>query len=190
MGPLCHWACIKEVRELLRKVEGYPSLDIGGIISNIEPDLRGPSHGYDVKKGSGSLMKYIREYSRLLRLDDPSYAKNVRWLTHYILDGMSIGQICGKEFWGRKDDLIDLAGEGVCCKRKWRSYLYDFGDFDEAVDRVEESIRSTYQLYYDDAKKWLRKGFVFPWEVTNHVRRGIAQASSLAASFVVLANRG
>jgi hypothetical protein len=118
-------------------------------------------------------------------------SKPVRRLSHYISDGMAIGQISGPSLWGWKDDLIDFASEGVSDKRRWPSYVRDWptGDFEDGLAEFEEAVLETYATYRKDADNWFRR---FPWfptsgDVTHMTRRGVAQAATLTSSFILLA---
>lgn len=198
------------------------ALHTGTRLDNMEADLHGPSHGYDWRGQEGNIVKLaVGELQTLIALlysqtpppvgtaiveggylvpkefIQDAIDLHARRLCHYIVDSLTIGQVCGPEFRGRKDDIIDLACEWVRDKARDVDYYkavsrpHNIEDFEEDM---LNSIRWTYKQYRPDAVRWFRRRWWFwplptPWNVTHMARRAVGLGSAMAAGAFVLAGK-
>lgn len=203
-GPYVHYSAMEKAHDqLISECPNVPILwSIGSHWDQLEADRNGPSHGCNVDIDDGLLngnlselvanefMKIKSGFERYLRGEyDVEISEPIRRLSHYISDGMSIGQISGPSLWGWRDDLIDFACEGVSKKESWPSYVHPWENWEEGLIEFEDAVLQTYSVYRKDATKWFRgwPGLPTPRDVTHMTRRGVAQAATLTSSFILLA---
>jgi hypothetical protein len=204
--PSVHYNAMKQAHAtVLADCPEVPVLwSVGSHWDQMEADLDGPSHGANVDLSAGLLNSRLpalieQEFTRIKSgfidylngKNGVSISKPIRKLCHYIADGMAIGQISGPSLWGWKDDIIDLACEGVTSKRKLPSEAIEWGvgNFEIGMGDFEEAVFETYRLYRSAASKWFARFPYFPTRsrVTSMTRRGVSEAGTLTASFILLA---
>lgn len=178
------------------------NLDPGGYLDNIEPDRKNQSHGYDVIKNDGNivdliLLNYHALEIWLARMDRPEapglVQKYLRYLSHYLADAFSLGQI-SSEFWGKFDDSIDFMGEFISIPDPVERVIHDFrfsglrGAYG-AEAFIRDMIFETYSLFGQQAKK-NRFKFVFSEDCREMVRREVWLSVPVAVALFDLAMLG
>ena len=201
-GPLNHMATMKKVdRIIASECSNFPyQIPRPHLLKDIDPDLNGPSHGYDMTTGSDSISPMInKEYEIIVEKwsKGEDARLNVHRMVHYIADTMTIGQISGPALWGTKDNWIDLASELVSLKRIKRLPAARFDDVASANVALIDKMNETFDLYFDKTEDWFKcrttvwGGEVCskptPFKVAEYTRRGIAEGASMAAGWLMLA---
>ena len=195
--PTCHKVTMDKVKSTL--FSQFPqfayAIPDGHYLADLEPDLQGPSHGYNVFSNKGNILDMVRgKYQEIVNKwrSGKDASKEIRWLVHYIADCLTIGQICGptpKGLWGKKDDAIDLACEFVSDKKKLPSHvIVNFANIDSALTALKEKMYGTYTIYYPQQQQWFANGEVSVPEVSDYCRKQIAETATYAASFIYLAS--
>jgi len=194
--PLLHLATMKSTSFLISKNTSIIyHVDSGNILNNMDADRIGKSHGYDCFNDTGNILEYIKEEINdllddlpLIVIDKEWYAKKVRFITHYVCDVFTVGQICGSKLWGKKDNLIDTAMELVPNKNKYPLFIVDFNSLEDFYTQLKSKMFETKDIYYKDTQKWFSKFPYFPTpnDVTNLSRRCVCLGASYVASLIKL----
>lgn len=192
-GMITHKAAMQKTINLLRTINFPLPISVGSYLDNIDID-RNFSHAFDIVKDKGNIIDYVEEY--LLRLNDEilsgkDISKTCRYITHLVVDSLTIGQICGTELWGKFDDRIDIVCEMVSDKDKWNSTFYYWTSVEEGLHFLHNEMQTTYDMYYKDTKKWFSGLFKTPTpkDVTNMTRRAVSLGASISASFIYLTQK-
>ncbi len=198
-GPFVHRASMQVVRDILKPIMTI-NIPRFNMLYYLEPD-RGdysPSHGADVKKEKYWIMDMIDRYYFNIKahfgvygedFNNKDFQNYVLYLNHYLCDSMTVNQISGNDFWGRKDDLIDLASEMVTDKRKYqtRPFLEYYKNYDDLHKLMKQRITDTYVVYHKDALKWMNSWYKYiPFYLSGHVTHMIRRAVTYAAHTTAL----
>lgn len=179
MGPCVHYTTAKEVKR--RLAEFNIPFDSGNLVSNILPDFE-VSHAYNYKTESGELYNLIQKSVDYLKTN-PTDDNMIRFLCHYLVDGLTIGQL-HEDFWVKKwgvckDDLMDFLGEFVANKTEQCSWEIDEDSIDTILLWYSQLSIATLAYFYDNAIKG-NYGFV-----SDMTKRAIALASCITASIIL-----
>jgi hypothetical protein len=192
-GPITHKATMEKMIGVSR-VHMPVFWTVGGYLDNIEADTNNnlTSHGADLTKSPkdyGLLFTHVIPTMELIKSkleEEESDGVLIRRLCHYCEDSLTVGQICGLEFWGSIDDRVDIASELVSGKKNLHNNDISFSSsFDNLVERHKSIMNIVYSRYYKDAKKWGR--IITPREVTNMTRVAVVNGANLAASWLFYA---
>ena len=205
-GPFVHKASLEIVKDMLKSIRD-DKLDLHidtplNLLYYLKPDREGQSHGADVKKDYYGILDMIeKEYLRIrtmfnykhfnISFLNNEFQEAILYLNHYLCDSMTVNQISGNDFWGRKDDLIDVASEMVWDKKKYQtrpSFKY-YEKYDDLYKVAKYRITDTYKNYHDDALKWTNSWYKYiPFylsrKVTNMIHRAVTYSAHTTALFV------
>jgi hypothetical protein len=179
MGPICHYVTAKLVEK--RLCEHGIKFNSGGIIANIVPDFE-MAHGYDFLRNEDSLLPFIQASIDQIKISKQNHTA-IQFLIHYLLDGLSIGQL-SSDFWIKnkygvsQDDIIDLKSEFVFNKVNNIRFTY-YTDIDSLLQMYFISMQHTYNLYEAQVRK---RDYSFVPKMT---RDAIADAASYAVSIIL-----
>ena len=179
-GPCVHYTAAKEVKR--RLAEFNIPFDSGSLVSNILPDLE-VSHAYNYKTESGKLYNLIQKSVDYLKTN-PTDDNTIRFLCHYLVDGLTVGQL-HEDFWVKKwgvckDDLMDFLGEFVINKTKQSNWPIIKESTEELISFYLEYSENTVSYFYDDAIIGDYKNFI-----TEMTRRAVNIASCITASIIL-----
>ncbi len=140
------------------------------------PDLNLPSHGWDMTRDRGNILKDVGLYYDSLVVELKKPLKNQEkvliysgCLVHYIGDLHTIGQV-SREFWGKTDNKIDLASEFCTFSPVWKGGLNYIG-LDSLKAELHREIVDTYRTWRDFAKSAETMWFVDPGQAKPYVDR-------------------
>ena len=205
-GPFVHKVSLKIVKDMLQPIMNN-GLDLHidiplNPLYYLKPDREGGSHGADVKKDNYMIMDmiedcYVNLRNQFIKFDEigefnnEEFQENVLYLNHYLCDSMTVNQISGNDFWGMKDNLIDVASEMVWNKKKYqtRPLLEHYKNYDDLYKLAKQRIIDTYTRYHDDALKWTSSWYRYvPFYLSRHVtemiRRAVTYSAHTTALFV------
>ncbi len=122
------------------------------------PDLNLPSHGWDLTRDRGGILKDVGLYYDSLVMELKKPLKNREklliysgCLVHYIADLHTIGQV-SREFWGKTDNKIDLASKFCTFSPIWKGGLTHIG-LDTLKAELHREIVNTYNVWADFARR-------------------------------------
>ena len=174
MFILNHWYIARKIHKTVIPHLINLKYNPGTLWDNIKPDTIKKSHGFDCQKKTGNIIDYIDTMYSTIKYNysvGKSNDKNIQFLIHYITDAMTIGQISGKEFFGLKDDVIDLLSDLKIHKLEEGAILHcyalqDYSYFkamllgnihevyNQWIDYFRQAFKRKYRLFYPGLSRY------------------------------------
>ncbi len=179
-GPKQHRNIMRDVIDGLKKTRAKNFAEFIQTAQEIKyssyPDLNLPSHGWDMVRDRGGILRDVGAAYDSLVTELKKPVKNQQkilidagCLVHYIGDLHTIGQI-SSEFWGKTDNKIDLASDLCTFSPIWKGGLTYIG-LDSLKSELHREIVNTYNVWRDFALRVQTMWFLDPSQAKPYVDR-------------------